>query len=379
MIDISGASILVVDDTEANIDILVETLSDDYEISVALDGPGALESVEDDPPDLILLDIMMPGMDGYEVCRQLKADPRYRDIPVLFISALSDTGDKVKAFGTGGVDYVTKPFQTEEVRARVSTHLRLRQQQIEIEDQRRELQENYDKLRELEGLRDGLVHMIVHDMRSQLLGIYGTLELFREDIAGRLNEEELDDMNLAIKTTMGLNDMVTMLLDVSRMESGEMPLTKEPSDLCQVVDAAIGSLGALTKSCAVTFAPSDGPVTAVCDSEVVRRIVINLVGNSIKFTPSDGQVQISLTPQGGAVRVEVADTGPGIPPEYREKIFEKFGQVEGRQKGRGASTGLGLTFCKLAVEAHGGQIGVDSEVGKGSTFWFELPRNPETP
>ncbi len=377
MIDISGASILVVDDTEANVDILVETLADDYEVSVALDGPSALESVAAETPDLILLDIMMPGMDGYEVCDRLKADAATRDIPVLFISALSETMDKLRAFTRGGVDYVTKPFQPAEVKARVATHLRLRQLQRELEDKNRLLQENYDRLAELEKLRDNLVHMIVHDMRSPLTGVVGMLEVLRMDLEdeGALDAQKADDIDEARTSGQTLNEMISSLLDISRMEAGEMPLSQEQCDLRTIVSDALTSLVSLVKRCTVVFDPPAEPVTAFCDREVVRRIVANLVSNSIKFTPSRGEVRIWFESVDASVKVLVSDTGPGIPPEYQGRIFEKFGQVEGRAEGKKYSTGLGLTFCKLAAERHGGEIDVDSELGKGSTFWFTLPRS----
>ena len=360
-------TILIVDDTPENLDILVGILKEDYRLKVATDGQSALELAAETPPDLILLDIMMPEMDGFEVCRRLKAEPRLGDVPVIFVSALGDLGSKVRAFTGGGVDYVTKPFQPDEVKARVVTHL-------ELQRQRRELAESYERLRGLEKLRDNLVHMIVHDMRSPLMGITGMLEILKMELAGTLHEQHAADFEDALTSGNTLKEMISSLLDVSRMEAGEMPLDRSAVDLREVVTEAIKSLAALVKQCRVIFAPPEQPVTIDCDPEVTRRIVANLVANAIKFTPRKGEVRIGLEHANEAVTITVTDTGPGIPPEYRTRIFEKFGQVEGRQGGKKYSTGLGLTFFKLAVEAHGGEIGVDSEVGKGSTFWFVVPR-----
>jgi two-component system sensor histidine kinase/response regulator len=166
--------ILVVDDTPANLELLFGMLKDSrYKIRAAISGELALQAARNDPPDLVLLDITMPVMDGYEVCRRLKADEKLKDIPVIFLSALNEPMDKVKAFGIGGADYITKPFQLEEVRVRMET-------QIELRRQKHALQESYDKLRELEEMRDDLTHLIIHDLRTPLTCIRGYLELIEK-------------------------------------------------------------------------------------------------------------------------------------------------------------------------------------------------------
>lgn len=365
--------VLVVDDEPSNLQLLGQILQEQYQLSFATDGTKALDVAWKVKPDIILLDIMMPTMDGYETCKLLKENATLQNIPIIFISALDETMDKVKAFELGGVDYVTKPFQFEEVVARVGTHLQLRQQQMEIEAQKHQLQDSYDRLRELEQLRDNLVHMIVHDMRSPLMGINGMLKILKDEMADALDEQQAIDFDWALTSGHVLQEMISSLLDISRMEAGNMPLAKEATDLRTIVKDALTSMVALVKECQVTFEQAGSPLSAVCDPEIVRRIIVNLVANAIKFTPPTGEVRIDLSTHSAGVRVSVTDTGPGIPPEYREKIFEKFGMVEIKREGKIPSTGLGLTFCKLAVEAHGGQIGVESEVGKGSTFWFWLP------
>lgn len=367
-------TILIVDDTQQNLDVLVGLLKGSYRVKVARDGELAMKIVSaDEPPDLILLDIMMPVMDGFEVCRRLKADPERADIPVIFISALSETADKVKAFTAGGVDYISKPFQVQEVEARVATHLKLREQQLQIKAQKHLLQENYDRLRELEELRDNLVHMIVHDMRSPLMGINGMLEILKMQLEESLSEDLIDEFDEALTAGHTLQDMISSLLDISRMEAGRMPLLMNLVDLRNVVSSALTSLGALLRQCRVIFEPPVGEAFVMCDPELIRRVIANLVANAIKFTPSDGRVRIDISQEADRVKVSVWDTGPGIAPEHREKIFQKFGQVELRQEGRNYSSGLGLTFCKMAIDAHSGEIGLESEVGKGSTFWFTLP------
>ncbi len=359
--------ILIVDDTPANIQTLTAILkANGYQISVATNGKQALDVLARVHPDLILLDVMMPEMDGYETCRRLKADEQLSQIPVIFLTAKTETADIVQGFELGAVDYVTKPFNTHELLARVRTHLALLHQQ-------RELQENYRRLSELERLRDSLVHMVIHDLRSPLLGLSGCLQMLQSDLDGKLETEQVEDLDSALTAAVRLSEMVTSLLDVSRLEAGEMPLHKQVCDLRPVISTAIESLGGLVKGRNVIFTPPEEPVSLCCDPDVAARVVANLIGNALKFTPKSGEVRVTTMVEGNTVRTAIKDTGPGIPPEYRERIFEKFGQVEGREEGKKYSTGLGLTFCKLAVEAHGGQIGVDSEVGQGSTFWFKLP------
>jgi two-component system, sensor histidine kinase and response regulator len=362
-------NVIVVDDTPANLQLLTGMLKErGYKVRPVPSGKLALQAAKNDPPDLILLDIMMPEMDGYEVCERLKADEKLREIPVIFISALNETMDKVRAFGVGGVDYVTKPFQFEEVAARVSTHL-------ELQRQRRKLKENYERLRRLEELRDNLVHMIVHDLRSPLTGISGFLDLALVLEKETLTEDGLEYLQTAKRSTTAVIDMVSAVLDVSKMEAGEMKLHLAECDLVRMVVDLMSGMQSLKEGREMVLDAPPAPVTVVADGDLILRVIQNLLGNALKFTPSGGRIRLSIEPDEDRVCVRVQDNGPGIPPEYQVRIFEKFGQVEARANRQKYSTGLGLTFCKLAVEAHGGSIGVKSEVDKGSTFWFVLPKD----
>ncbi len=357
------ASLLIVDDTPGNLRLLSEMLKrSGYNVRPAPSGELALQAARLDPPDLILLDINMPEMDGYEVCRQLRLDPRLLPIPIIFISALHETLDKIKAFGMGGVDYITKPFQFEEVEARVRTHLELRRRELM-------LQESYARLQSLEQLRDNLVHMVVHDMRSQLTVVTTGLGLMQI-----MNDEGQEPDGKLLRNMAGaagqLNEMITQLLDISRLEAGQMPLRKTVCDLALMAREVMDSLAGPAAGRELRLA-APAPCLADCDQDLVRRVLVNLLANAIKFTPRNGTVAARLSRQAGQVRIAVTDTGPGIPPEFHQRVFEKFAQVEAGHKRQG--TGLGLTFCKLAVEAQGGRIGVESVPGQGSTFWFTLP------
>ncbi|MBE2213002.1 MAG: hybrid sensor histidine kinase/response regulator, partial [Opitutaceae bacterium] len=331
----------------------------------APNGETALRAAQAVPPDLILLDITMPGMDGYEVCRQLKADTRLRDIPVLFISALTETEDKVRAFRAGGVDYVGKPFQLEEVEARVRTHLELRAQRLELEH-------HYARLRELEGLRDSLTHMVAHDMKSPLLAVQLSLDVLRFS----LPKDDPDTTEILETARASLNavvQMIAQMIDVSRLEAGSLPLERTRTDLNELVAEMLAKHRPLAARRQLASEAS-APVIAEIDADIIRRVLANLIGNAIKFTPPDGVVRVVACTVDSVARVEVSDNGPGIAPELHATIFEKFGQVRDDRAHLG--TGLGLTFCKMAVEAHGGAIGVTSTPGAGSTFWFTLPLTP---
>jgi len=361
-------SILMVDDNPANLQVLTSMLKQSgWRPRPVTSGQLGLQAARKEPPDLVLLDVNMPEMNGYEVCEQLKADARLADIPVIFVSALGETMDKVRGFSVGGVDYITKPFQLDEVKARVTTHLELRRQ-------RRELQASYDKLRESERMRDSLVHMIVHDLRSPLTAISAYLELFGQAAKEKLGAETQEDVANALHATRNMIRMINGILDVSKMEAQMMKLDLRECDLVRVVGQSLDDLESLVGSRRLAFKPPAAPARVLADQEIISRIVQNFLANALRFTPADGEIHVGLVAEAEHVRVFVADTGPGIPPDFRESIFDKFFQIGGSALPTNRSTGLGLAFCKMAVEAHGGRIGVDSELGKGSSFWFTLPR-----
>jgi len=345
-------NILIVDDTPANLLLLVRMLTErGYKPQPVLSGKLALEAARAEPPDLILLDITMPEMNGYELCAQLKADAALKEIPVIFISALNETIDKVKAFRVGAVDYVTKPFQFEEVYARVQTHLQLRR---------------------LEKLRDDLTHMVIHDLTSPLSVIFYCLDLMKYDEAANLSASTEKFVALARHSAEELNNMIRSILDVNKIGAGEMKLRHEPCELDSLIRGVLAAPQPLPENRTVTFDLPEASLTVAADFGLIRRVLQNLISNALRYTPAGGNVRIVVTPSSSEIRIAIADAGPGIAPENHQRIFEKFGQVEDSNHRLG--TGLGLTFCKLAVEAHGGRIGVESEVGKGCTFWFALPR-----
>ncbi|MEY2936048.1 MAG: hypothetical protein RL033_6797 [Pseudomonadota bacterium] len=379
------ASILVVDDTLENLRLLASMLNGQgYEVRPVNGGKQALQAIERDPPDLILLDINMPEMDGYEVCRRLRQQPGCSDIPVIFLTALTETDCRVNAFNVGGVDYITKPFQLDEVYARIRTHLRLRRLQAELEERNRTLQESNERLRALEKLRDDLIHMVVHDMRSPLSNILIMLEMLAGDLPEDAPERMHKDVAVARTSTRELVEMARQLLDINRMEQRSMPLDLEPHGLFALIDQSLTEMSHLARVSSVRLEQRGGDQTVRCDEAIVRRILNNLLSNGIKHAPRESAVVIHTERDGERfARISVVDQGQGIPEEFRSRIFQKFEQVEARRSKKYHSVGLGLAFCRLATEAHGGQIGVnDSDehrvvegpgVEPGTRFWFTLP------
>jgi two-component system, sensor histidine kinase and response regulator len=365
-INASAVSILLVDDTLENLRLLSSMLTEQgYETRPVTSGHQALQAASLAPPDLILLDINMPEMNGYQLCARLKQMEQLRDVPVIFLTALSDTSDKIKAFEAGGVDYITKPFHLDEVLARVKAHVVLRRT-------RAELSRSYDRLQALEKLRDDLVHMVVHDLRSPLAVIVGSLELLQSGLGSTLDHQAAEDLSAAVDAAGVISAMTKDLLDVSRLEDGKMPIARTKTDLIKLARGVAVSLRAVDRTRMIEVV-SDEPVELACDDRLMQRVLENLVNNAIKHTPAGGRICVSATRTGDRVRVAVHDEGPGVPPEARERIFEKFETLAARNARDYHSVGLGLAFCKLAIEAHGGTIGVEAGKLRGSVFWFEVP------
>jgi signal transduction histidine kinase len=359
-----------VDDTPANVRLLSGILKvAGYDVVMASSGPEALDALHAAAdPDVVLLDVMMPDMDGFEACRRIRADAPF--LPVVMVTALHETPDRVQALEAGADDFLTKPVDEVEVLARVRTLVRAKRQ-------RDRLERAYADLRRAEGLRDSLTAMLVHDLRTPLTGIIGPLEMLVGDPDIPLDTVQKEMLGLCRDSAYRLLGMVNDLLDVSKMESGEMTLERAEADPAALIEEAVNPITPLAFQKRVRLVRDVAPGLPVlhADADLLRRVLVNLLGNAIKFTPANGAVTVSARPagDGGAVLFAVRDTGEGIPQEAFGRIFEKFGQVEERAAGRTMSTGLGLTFCKLAVEAHGGRIGVESELGAGSTFSFTVP------
>jgi len=368
--------LLVVDDDEGNRDVLTRRLQKQgYTVANAENGRQALEMLEADSYDLILLDIMMPEMDGFEVLRRLKSTDLLKHVPVIMVSALNEMESVAKCIEMGAEDYLTKPFNATLLQARLHNCLEKKRARDRERDLFERLERNYQRLQELERLRDDLTHMIVHDLRTPLTSVMAAIQTL--SVVGQVNEVQGEVVDIALSGSRALLSMVNSLLDVEKLESGAMELERTPILASELISAAVAQVSALAQAKDIALIQAIDPNLSRFsgDERVLLRVLVNLVGNALKFTPAGGSVtlQADWNEDKQAVEFCVLDTGEGIPSEAFERIFEKFGQVGSRQAGRTMSTGLGLTFCKLATEAHGGQIGVESTLAKGSKFWFTVP------
>lgn len=372
--------ILVADDSQDNCELLAEQLrSLGYRAVVAHDAASAVRAAVEHQPDLAILDVQMPsgGLDvedrvaGYEVCRQIRRNPATARMPVVFVTALADVGDRLQAIEAGGDDWLTKPHNRQILGARVHALLRLRAATEALED-------SYKRLRDTERARDELMQMIVHDLKTPLAGILATLELLGDGDLGPLEPAQRAAVQDAMGKADELLEHIDDLLEVRRMEEATITLSLEPVDVGGLVREVMQEASGRRDHAGATLAADVGDdVPEIrADRALLKRVFTNLLQNAFMHGGSRVNVQFQARRAGGGVRVVVADDGPGIPAELHELIFRKFGQGGAPRRARLRSSGLGLTFCRLIVEAHGGRIWVESVLGAGSQFHVELPAAP---
>ena len=373
--------ILVVDDQPMNLKVIASVLGLDYSLSIANNGTNALKMLENGLPDLILLDIMMPDMDGYEVCRRIKANEKTKDIPIIFLTAKTDIDDIIKGFDLGAVDYITKPFNPTEMRVRVVNHLNLYHARNEIKQMYHELLLSKDELRktnrQLEQSnkeKDKFFSIISHDLRSPLSGFLGLTQLMADDI-GTLPPDEVQVMASAMKdSAVNLYRLLENLLEWASMEQRLIPFNPEIVRVNTLVDDSVSMLmeTARFKGINISYTIPDD-VMAYADSNMLKTILRNLVSNAVKFTPAGGKVRVSAKMvDANYTEISVADSGIGMNADIINNLF-RIDARTGREGTAGeASAGLGLILCKDFIEKHRGKIWAESEVGKGSSFCFTL-------
>ena len=483
------ADILAIDDTPENLALLSQMLTEKgYKVRSVTKGSTAIRGAKAVPPDLILLDVKMPEMNGYEVCQHLKADDRTKDIPIIFISALGDVFDKVKAFQVGGVDYITKPFQVEEVLARLNTHLTIRNLQIRLEAQNDRLQQeiaektaaedkfakafracpnpiaiathatgqvlevnnsflqmsgydaaevvnqNLDRLYsasalavyqqalekietqkfvrnleldfptksgqvktvllsmeeiELDGtkctlqilnditerkrLENEFISLVSHELRTPMTSTIGALDLLNSGQLGILSDRGKQILQVAIRNSERLIRLVNDILDLERMKSRKIAIEPVECNLKPLLVQATETMQAMATKAEVKLILEPSDVVLSLDSDRILQTLTNLLSNAIKFTEPGGIVKLTASIQDNSCLIVVQDTGRGIPTDKLESIFERFQQVDASDSRSKGGTGLGLAICRHIIERHEGKIGVKSELGKGSTFYIELP------
>ncbi len=355
------ARILIVDDIPENIELLHFTLrSDGYLFSIATSAREAFEVVETESPDLILLDVMLPDMDGFEICQQLKMNPKTAEIPIIFLTARADTKDKIKGLDLGAVDYITKPFDESEVIARVRTHLRLRRTE--------------ELLRAANATKDKMFAVITHDVRGPIGNIKSALDLVVEDFHSYRKNEILELLNVLRSTSGSTYYLIENLLHWARSESGKMLYCPENIKIKEIVDETLSLLSniALNKTIRIQSTIPDSCVV-FADNMATTIIFRNLVSNAIKFTNDKGEILLSCQKKDNNFwEFVVKDTGIGIEDENLSRIFTN-NNVSRAGTAKEQGTGLGLLICKEFVVKNGGNIYAQRNTTGGTSFLFTLP------
>ncbi len=388
VINTSEITILIVDDTPQNIDILGEYLSE-YRIKAAADGEKALRAIETgSKPHLVLLDIMMPGMDGYEVCRRLKRNENTKDIPVIFITAMSEVEDKVKGFEHGAVDYITKPFQLEEVKSRIETHIALslyrkeleninQKLEFKVQERTRELVSAKEKAEEANKLKSHFLSLISHELRTPMAGILGFSEVLVEETT---NAELKEFAGMLYSSAQRLKDTIESILSLSKLETHNRLIRPQECDILAEANKVIEKYQPTANEKGIKLAVQGtwNNHEVYLDKSMFSLIFENILNNAVKYTDK-GEVTIRLFNEKldgeDAICFSIADTGIGIPADKQQIIFEEFRQVYEGMERNFEGVGLGLSLVKKYVSASGGAIDLVSDLGKGSKFTVKLKQS----
>ncbi len=366
--------ILAVDDEQLNLELLQFILErNQYEIVGTSDDDYFFKLLKERRPDLILLDVIMPRIEGFELCEKIKEFEEYRDIPIIFLTGKVNVKDKVRGFEVGGVDYVTKPFNEQELIARIRTHIELMRARKKIEEQAKNLQQSND-------LKDRMFSIIGHDLRSPLSAAKLKMDFIMRGIIDPKSENFLDETVFELLKTMdeALN-LLQNLLGWAKSESDQIQMIPEKLDIHELVEQTVRLLKLGSEHKKIVLSNNVPEETfAFADNNMIKTVLRNLMSNAIKFTPVEGAININAKLKDDAIVLEVEDNGNGIPKEDIKKILnpnEHFSKL-GTEKEPG--TGLGLVLCQSFVQKNGGALKIKSEVGKGSTFYFDLPLYKET-
>lgn len=365
-------TILVVDDTAENRELARGTLEDeDYTVVTADSGEAALRAFDEHRPDCVLLDVRMPRMDGFATCARLRSSPGGQDVPILFLTALRDVDTFDRALRAGGDDFLTKPVRPTELVVRVQAALKVRRMSAELREQVDLVRRQRDDLLRLQLQKERLTGFVVHDLKNPVnaMDLHAQLLLRDPSLSPVARESVLSIRDEA----RALLRLVLNLLDISKSEEGQLVVKSQVLDLGRLVSEVLEAHQVRAEVTGVTLHGAVAPREIVADLDLLRRVLENLIDNALRHAPPGSQVQVSCEERGAEVILRVADAGRGIAAELRERVFERFVQLEA--PGGGASRGgrgLGLTFCKLAVEAHGGRIWVE-DASPGALFCVALP------
>jgi len=370
----ASQTILIVDDNSKNLQVLGNILHDEgYKIAVAQDGYQAIKLAEKIIPGLILLDVMMPGIDGFEACINLKSKKDLKNIPVIFLTAKSETDDIIEGFKKGGVDYITKPFKKEELLVRVKTHM-------ELEETRRLLKERAEELNNANAAKDRLFSIIAHDLRHPLADLKSLLELLLFDY-DMLTKEKIITCFKEIKdSTDETYNLLQNLLQWSRKEMGRLNFEPEAFILDDSINSTINLFNQSSGKKNIKIKFESGDSTKVfADKDMVETILRNLLNNAIKFSFKDGAIIISKKTKDKMVEINLQDFGTGISEKNKKELLDNNKIITTRGTNNEKGTGVGLNLCLEFAEKNKGRLWFESEEDKGSTFYFTLPRKEGQP
>jgi signal transduction histidine kinase len=383
-----AATVLVVDDEPHNLEVLQGFLQlEGFNVITAADGEAALLALPDGQPDLVLLDVRLPGLDGYEVCRRIKDNPATAFVPVVMVTALQGTQERVRGAAAGADEFLSKPYDHVELITRVKALLRIKRfhDQVtaanaaleqRVAERTAELEQALAELRGLDHLKSQFITNVSHELRTPLQHVKGYIDLLAEGAMGNLTPKQTEGLALAQEAVERLEKTVDDIVDFSTLDAGT--LTFEPIYLLDVCRSVINGYTAMAnrRKVSITLSVATELPLVNADRVAVTRVLQHLLDNAIKFGPANQIVQIQLDRHGERVRLAVRDRGPGLTPAEIERIFDVFYQVDGSATRKAGGLGVGLALVRKLVEAHGSEVVVKSELGKGSTFAFELPAVP---
>lgn len=372
MKSLSECTVLIVDDTEENIDILVEALGDEYEISVAMDGETALDSINMEIPDIILLDIMMPGMDGYEVCKEIKSNEKTKEIPIIFLTAMTDINSKAKAFEFGAVDYITKPFEIIEVRARVHTQLCLKLAKYELIEKNNILIDQTYKLQEAMDELEVFSHTVSHDLKTPLRAIEGYSDIMIEDYSMLLDDEGKRMLVDVKKICNNAISMIEKLLQYSSNTS--IDIHKERIDMKEMFTSVFLEIKSSCQQRKIEFEFETGMPYVFADIILIKEVIYNIISNAVKFTKNNKKAYVIAGCKKNLDEYVfyVRDNGVGIDMKHASKLFNIFQRLHSKDEYEGS--GVGLASIKKIIQKHGGKTWIEGKVNEGTTIYFTLPQ-----
>jgi signal transduction histidine kinase len=367
--------ILVVDDNESNRALARATLEDEgWSVVLSTSGTDALEVFAREQPACVLLDVRLPGLDGFEVCERIRRLPGGAETPVVFLTALRDVDTFDRALKAGGDDFLSKPIDTTELIVRIRAVLKLSRMNAELREHYDLVRRQRDSLRLLQLQKERLTSFVVHDLKNPVNALDLRAQLLLRD--RELSEHAKSSVEGIRNEARALLRLIFNLLDISKSDDGQLGARRMRVDLDALAREVLDTLAVSARASGVLLSLEVGVRQLEADPDLLRRVLENLVDNAIRHAPSGSVVTLGAAAAGSAVRLWVADQGSGVAPEMRERVFERFVQVESGERVVRSGRGLGLAFCKLAVAAHGGKIWIEDNE-PGAIFLIELPQSLE--